>query len=101
MLSITTLGTIPVLDLGNVESAKVKDLADLCIDFLDVELLPANEAYRDESRKRLDKEVLCGVLGLPHTILEPLDHFRLQWCSEPSVHGGKGTRPELAEDAGT
>ncbi len=96
MLSITTLGTIPVLDLGNVESAKVKDLADLCIDFLDVELLPANEAYRDESRKRLDEEVLCGVLGLPDTILEPLDHFRLQWCSEPSVHGGKGTRPVSA-----
>ena len=101
MLSITTIGTIPVLDLRYIELGQVKGLADLCTDFLDVELLPANEAYRDESRKRLDEEVLCGVLGLPDTIMEPLDHFRLQWSSEPSVHGGKGTRPELAEDAGT
>ena len=101
MLSITTIGAIPVLDLRNIERSKVERLATLCRQYLDVELLPANEAYRDESRKQLDEEVLCGILGLPDTILEPLDHFRLQWCSEPSVHGGKGSRPGLTEDAGT
>ena len=26
-------------------------------------------------------------------VLEPLDLLRLKWCSEPSVHGGKGTGP--------
>lgn len=100
-LSITTIGGIPVLDLRAIEPAKVKELADLCTKYLDVELLPANEAYRDESRKRLDEDVLCGVLGLPNAILEPLEHFRLQWCSEPSVHGGKGTRPSLAQVSGS
>ena len=37
--------------------------------------------------------MLCDLLGLPESILEPLAALRLQWCEEPSVHGGKPTRP--------
>ena len=92
-LSITTLGSIPVLDLRQVDDGTVRALSDLCSAWLDTEFLPANEAYRDAARRQLDKEVLCGVLDLPDTILEPLDHFRRQWCGEPSVHGGKDTKP--------
>ena len=92
-LSITKLGVIPVLDLRNVEVDTVRALADLCVDWLDTDLRPANEAYRDKARRKLDAEVLCEVLGLPNTILGHLDHFRLQWCSEPSVHDGKDTQP--------
>ena len=29
------------------------------------EFLPANEAYRDETRQALDRTVLCELLGLP------------------------------------
>lgn len=36
------------------------------------------------------------VLGLPASILEPLAVLRRQWCAEPSVHGGKSTRPRQA-----
>lgn len=58
----------------------------------DREFLPANEAYRDESRKELDRRVLVDLLGLPEDkVLDPLELLRLKWCSEPSVHGGKGT----------
>ena len=32
--------------------------------------------------------VLIDMLGLPTSVLEPLDLLRLKWCSEPSVHGG-------------
>ena len=32
--------------------------------------------------------------GLPEGILEPLDVLREQWCAEPTVHGGKSTRPK-------
>ncbi len=32
------------------------------------------------------------LFGLPTDILEPLAVIRKQWCAEPSVHGGKGTR---------
>ena len=55
--------------------------------------LPANEAYRDDSRKELDRRVLVEMLGLPESVLDPLELLRLKWCSEPSVHGGKGTGP--------
>jgi hypothetical protein len=56
-------------------------------------LLPANEAYRDEVRHELDEAVLCEMLGLPSEVLTPLAVLRTQWCEEPSVHGGKSTRP--------
>ena len=55
--------------------------------------LPANEAYRDDTRQLLDRRVLIDLLNLPESIIEPLELLRLKWCSEPSVHGGKGTAP--------
>ena len=57
--------------------------------------LPANEAYRDETRKALDYYLLFGVtsvLKLDPGLEEGLDLLRKQWCAEPSVHGGKGTQ---------
>lgn len=62
-------------------------------DFGGREMLPANEAYRDQARQALDRAVLIDLLGLPEDILDPLDILRRQWCSEPFVHGGKSTRP--------
>ena len=61
--------------------------------------LPASEAYRDPVRKDLDRALLVDLLALPATVLEPLDLFRRQWCAEPSVHGGKATRPPRAHAA--
>ncbi len=37
--------------------------------------------------------MLVDLLRLPEDVLEPLKVLRLQWCSEPSVHGGKSTPP--------
>ena len=45
------------------------------------------------ARQALDRAVLIDLLGLPESILEPLALLRLQWCAEPTVHGGKSTRP--------
>ncbi len=58
--------------------------------------LPANEAYRDDTRQNLDRELLFGqfsVLRLDPDLEISLDLLRRQWCAEPSVHGGKGTKP--------
>ncbi len=92
-LTITTLGSIPVLDLQAISAEQVRELAATFDEFEHRPMLPANEAYRDETRQELDWAVLCGVLGLPETILDPLATLRLQWCAEPSVHGNKKTRP--------
>ena len=69
---------------------------DIYIRFRGREFLPANEAYRDDTRQTLDRELLFGrfsVLRLDPDLKNSLDLLRLQWCAEPSVHGGKGTRP--------
>ena len=63
--------------------------------FKEAEFLPANEAYRDETRKALDHAVLVDLLHIPEVALEPLSILRDQWCAEPSVHGGKSTRIDV------
>ena len=92
-LTVTTMGSIPVLDLRAIPVDQRHYLAAVFGHFEHRAMLPANEAYRDKVRHELDKAVLCDVLGLPATILDPLNTLRLQWCAEPSVHGGKKTRP--------
>ncbi len=92
-LTVTTMGSIPVLDLRAISADQRRALAEVFDQFENRTMLPANEAYRDEARQELDEAVLCGVLDLPSTILDPLSTLRLQWCAEPSVHGGKKTRP--------
>lgn len=57
------------------------------------EFLVANKAYRDDVRIKLDEAMLLGLLGLERDILELQKLLRYKWCSEPSVHGGKSTRP--------
>ena len=56
-----------------------------------LEFLPANEVYRDETRKALDCSLLFGIaslLQLDPGLEEGLGLLRKQWCAEPSVHGG-------------
>ena len=92
-LTITTIGSVPVLDLRKSAPTEVERLADAFGRFAAETLLPANEAFLDNTRKAIDRTVLCDVLGLPESILDPLATLRLQWCTEPSVHGSKSTGP--------
>ena len=48
----------------------------------------------------LDRAVLVDLLELPESVLEPLAVLRTQWCCEPTVHGGKATRPDAQISAG-
>ena len=69
-------------------------IADRIFDeFKTLDLLPANEAYRDPVRKLLDEALLLDLLGLELDVMESMDILRYKWFSEPSVHGGKSTRP--------
>ncbi len=96
ILSVTTIGNIPALDCGALSKKQFDQVKSLFLDFKDRPLLPANECYRDEARQDLDARFLCGILGMPESTLESLEILRLQWCREPSVHGGKKTRPDEA-----
>ena len=93
LMPITAIRTMPTLDIGSLTPAQLAAAATIFEDLRDADFLPANEAYRDDSRQELDRRVLTELLALPDSILPPLDVLRLKWCSEPSVHGGKSTRP--------
>jgi len=93
-MPITAIRTMPTLDVRTLSDAQLKVAEEIFEDFKDREFLPANEAWRDESRKELDRRVLVDLLGLDEgKVMGSLDLLRLKWCSEPSVHGGKGTGP--------
>ena len=92
-ITISALPSLPVLDMRALGDAQLGDAAAIFAAFSDREFLPANEAYRDPTRQALDRAVLVDLLGLPEAVLEPLEALRRQWCAEPTVHGGKSTRP--------
>ena len=94
ILTLSTLPNLLVLDPRRLTEAQHVAAARLFATFLEREFLPANESYRDETRKALDRAVLVDLLGLPDDMMEPLDLLRKQWCAEPTVHGGKSTRPQ-------
>ena len=93
VMSITGLPSVLTLDIRRLTPSQIERSQQLFADFLDHEFLPANEAYHDPARQALDQAVLIDLLGLPKSILEPLAILRRQWCAEPTVHGGKSTRP--------
>ena len=93
ILTLSTLPNLPVLDPRRLTDAQHAAAARLFAEFRDREFLPANEACRDETRQALDRAVLVDLLGLPDDAMAPLDLLRRQWCAEPTVHGGKSTRP--------
>ena len=93
-MPITAIRTMPTLDVTSLSDAQLQVGESIFDDMRDREFLPANEAYRDDSRKELDRRVLVDLLGLPEEkVMDALELLRLKWCSEPSVHGGKGSRP--------
>ena len=94
--ALTAIPQLPVLDAATLSQGQLAKCERLFDDFRSQPMLPANEAYRDETRKALDEAVLFELLGLPAALAESLELLRLKWCSEPSVHGGKPTRPQHA-----
>ncbi len=93
-LTLSVLPGLPVLDPRRLADEQHAAAARTFSAFREREFLPANEAWRDDSRRALDRAVLVDLLGLPEDVMEPLDLLRKQWCAEPSVHGGKSTRPQ-------
>ena len=92
-LTISRLPNLPALNsraMSDTQHARAQGIFE---DFRARPFLPANEAYRDPTRQALYEAVLVELIGLPRTVLKPLALLRTQWCEEPTVHGGKATRP--------
>lgn len=93
-VTVSALPELTVLDPRALSRGQIAKAGQLFRQFQGRELLPANEAYRDEVRQELDRAVLVDLLELPKTLLAGLALLRDQWCREPSVHGGQDTRPD-------
>ena len=91
-LTIKTLPSLSMLDFEELSAAQIEQAEAVFGEFAARDFLPAHQACRDETRRDLDQAVLIGLLGLDEEVLEPLAVLREQWCSEPSVHGGKRDR---------
>ena len=92
-VTISALPSVPSIDPREFDEPTMRKAEDLFERFRDMEFLPANESYHDPNRKALDKALLVELLGVPKDIADDFDVIRRQWCAEPSVHGGKSTKP--------
>ncbi len=92
-ITISRLPELTTLDPRRLSEKEIATARSIFEYFAPEEFLPANEAWNDPARQALDKAVALEILGWPKSVLEPLDVLRWQWCSEPTVHGGKDTRP--------
>ena len=99
VLTISGLPTLMVLDPRALPPGKLDRASTIFEEFRDRPLLPANEAYRDDVRQALDHAVLVELLDLPEDMLEAFANLRLQWCAEPTVHGGKRRGETTASQA--
>lgn len=92
-LSIKKFPFFPVLDGRKLSLEKQQKIDKFFEEIRSQDLLPANEAFCDPVRQRIDRFLLIEILELPDEVLASLDLIRMKWCCEPSVHGGKKTRP--------
>ena len=63
-MTITAIPDLPVLDPHTLKERQMDHCREILEDFKDKTLLPANEAYRDETRKALDRELLFGITSV-------------------------------------
>ena len=95
-VTISRLPELLTLDARQLDARQLECCAGMVDEFSRRQFLPANEAWRDTVRQELDRAVFTEILGHGNAVLDGLTLLREQWCREPSVHGGKGTRPEEA-----
>lgn len=92
-VTVTSIPTMPTLDVRRLGPSQLSAAIAAYDDLKHAKMLPANEAYRDAQRSELDRRILTEVLGLDADSVSQLEVLRYQWCSEPTVSGTKGTRP--------
>lgn len=94
-LAISRLSELMTLDPRALTDSQLTMADEIFDQFRSTEFLPANEAWHDDNRRKLDEAMFVDLLGFDRDQIMPsLAILRDQWCREPSVHGGKPTRPQ-------
>jgi hypothetical protein len=88
-----------VLDFRTLSDGQLDTAEAIFEEFRDLELKPAYLADADPNRARLDRRVVCDLLGFDEEVYRGVRRLAAKWCAEPSVHGGKarpkGTKLEM------
>ena len=98
MLTISGLPGLTTIDLRALTSTQSRKACDTFREFQHQPMLPANEAYRDTTRKDLDRAVLVEILDVPENVIPALDNFRYLWRSYHPSKTGKARRHETSPD---
>ena len=97
-LTISQLPDLTVLDARKLDKRQRRDATVLFRTLRNRPLRPAYEADQDETRRKLDEELLTNVLRLPRSALDAVAVVRRQWCNEPTVHGTKANAGQQDAD---
>ncbi len=93
-VTVKVIPNIPTLDVTRLDAIRLEAAVQIYDDLCQEKMLPANEAYRDPVRQKLDRRLLTEVLGLDADAVAQLAILRNQWCREPTVAGAKKTGPD-------
>ena len=92
--TVTAIPNIPALNVTRLDGERLQAAVNIYDDLCQEPMLPANEAWRDPVRQKLDRRLMTEVLGLDGDAVEQLAILRNQWCREPTVTGTKRTGPD-------
>ena len=100
MLSQLTLYTLPTLDVRCLSAEALASAEQIFDEMKHKRMLPFNESDRDTVRHELDRRFLTEVLGITsEDVHAAVGRLREKLCAEPSIHGGKKSRCDLAAEA--
>lgn len=95
MMALTTLGTLPTLDVTALTEAQLVEAEAIFNALKHDRLLPFNECERDPKRYELDRHVL-ELLGITDpAIHDAMKTLRLKLSREPSIQGTKKSQCNL------
>ncbi len=94
-LTVTRHPELLVLDPRELMEERLTKCGKIFQKFRQKEFSSAKEARSGRTRQELDEAMLVDLLGRDERILKNLEILRNQWCSEPSVCGGKKTACQI------
>ncbi len=87
------LQEIPTLNVHALTKRQLEKMEELFDQYQTANLKPANQAWQDPVRIKLDQQILSDVLELDQRVLEQVATLRAHWCLEPTVQGRKANNP--------
>ena len=88
-LSSRDLKEMPVLDVTRLSGKTLARMEELFEEAREVPMLPANEAWRDQARRELERRAM-DILGISPAVASEFTRMCRLWCLEPTVAGRKG-----------